>query len=61
MKVIEILKGKKTYFLSGLALGTIGAHLLGFLDYDTTVTILTALGFGSVVTLRSAISDIRSK
>lgn len=61
MKIIESLQGYKTYILSGLGFGIIGAFLLGFLDLDTTVAILGMLGFGSVVTLRDAISKLGSK
>ena len=59
MKIIERLSGYKTYTLSGLGLGTVCAFLLGFLDLDTTVAILGLLGFGSVATLRDAISKLK--
>ena len=61
MKIIEKLRGYKTYIISGLALGIVGANLLGFLDNDTTAVILSALGFGGFAALRSAIDKVGSK
>lgn len=61
MKYIEKLRGYRTYILSGLALGILGANMLGFLVEDVTVSILSLLGFGGLMTLRAAISGLGSK
>lgn len=61
MKYIEMLRGYKTYILSSLALGVVGANMLGLLAEDATVTILSLLGFGGMMTLRAAISTLGSK
>ena len=57
-KLIENIRGYKTYILCSLGLGVVGAFLLGFLDLDTTAVILSALGFGSVATLREAVGRL---
>lgn len=52
-KLMSFLDGKKTFSLAFLAACTVLAQLSGLLDEKTSTTLLTLLGFGSAVTLRS--------
>jgi hypothetical protein len=61
MKYLELLRGRKTYILSGIGLLVLGANMLGFVDQESTVAILSLLGVGGLATLRAAISNIGSK
>ena len=54
---MNILTGYKTYIIATVALITIGANLLGFVDSNTANTILSIFGFGGMITLRSAIAN----
>lgn len=56
MKIIEFLKGKKTYILSALGvIYGVSGYVLGHLDGQTALGIIwTSLGFSTV---RSAIAS----
>lgn len=50
------LKGKKTYFVAaGMAVVQV-AHMLGYLDADTTGNLLKLLGAGGVATLAAKVN-----
>lgn len=51
---LEAIAGKKTYFLSGLGLIVVGLWIFGLIDELVAGKALAALGFGGVITLRSA-------
>lgn len=53
-KVIEYLKGKKTYFIA-LAMGVITAvEFLGWIDSATAGTLYMILGAGGLASLRAS-------
>lgn len=54
MKLLEYLRGKKTYILSGLGVVVVALWALGVIDQDTADKLLVALGFGSVAALRAS-------
>lgn len=54
--VLEFLSGKKTYLQAAAGVAVIGAYLFGLLDQETAGTLVAALGFGSIATLRAGIS-----
>lgn len=56
--MINFLSGYKTFILAGLGILVVIIHLLGWLDASSSNAILTILGFGSIITLRSAIAGI---
>ena len=56
--MIDFLRGKKTFILVALALVVLGLKLAGIVDDATANTILTALGLGSLATLRLAVRDL---
>lgn len=59
--VIEFLRGKKTYILTGLGVLVVLLNLFGVIDSSNMLTILSGLGFASVAALRDAISNLGSK
>ena len=61
MKIFKKLEGYKTYIVGSLGITVVALHVIGVVDYETTVTILQALGFGGLLTLRDAISKQGSK
>lgn len=54
--VLAFLKGKKTFILVGLALVVLACKHFGLLDPHIADELLGALGLGSLVTLRLAVS-----
>ena len=54
-KIIEFLKGKKTYIQSGIALVVIALWMGGYIDEVTAAPILAMLGFGSAISLKAGI------
>ena len=52
---MNLLKGYRTYILGALALVTIGANFLGYLDTETANTLLAVLGFSGLISLRAAV------
>jgi hypothetical protein len=56
--MIDYLKGKKTYFLAVLGILTVGAWKVGAMDAEMASQILTALGFGGMITLRAGIAKV---
>lgn len=50
-----LLKGYRTYILAGTALVVIAGNLLGIVSVDVANTLLSLLGFGSLITLRAAV------
>lgn len=59
-KILELLRGKKTYILITIAGLVIAGYLAGFIDESAANNILTVLGFGSLLTIRTAIKGIKS-
>jgi ABC-type sugar transport system ATPase subunit len=59
--MLEALSGKKTYILAIAAGVTLAAQLAGFIDEGTAAAILSFLGVGGAVTLRSAIAKVEQK
>ena len=55
-KVIEWLKGKKSYGVAAAGILTIGAFAMGFLEKSTAEGILAFLGFTGVATLGAKIN-----
>lgn len=60
MKYYELIKnalsGKKSYLLGVLGGVVVALWACGVLSSEVATPLLTALGFGSVITLRAAIS-----
>ena len=56
--MINFLQGSKTYIFAGLGILVVIVKLLGWIDAGSANTILTILGFGSIITLRSAVAGI---
>jgi hypothetical protein len=56
--MINFLSGKKTYLLGLGALVVLAAYFLGYVDEAVANNILTVLGFGSIISLRAAISKV---
>ena len=54
-KVLEFLKGKKTFTLVVLALSVLVLKHFGLLDSGLADQVVTALGLGSLITLRLAL------
>lgn len=54
---MNFLSGYKTYILGFLALIIIGLTLAGIISPEIANAVLPLLGFGSIITLRSAISN----
>lgn len=54
---MNFLSGYKTYILGFAALITIGLTLFGVISPEIANTLLPLFGFGSIITLRSAISN----
>lgn len=52
---MDSLNGYRTYIIATAALLTIGANIFGFIDSSIANVLLTALGFGGMITLRSAL------
>lgn len=52
---MNFFDGKKTYILSIVALITIACSWLGYVDVNTANVLLSVLGFGGLITLRSAV------
>jgi hypothetical protein len=55
------LQGKKTYILTAIGALDLLAEALGFIDRQTSMTILSACGLGSVITMRMAIGVAKEK
>jgi hypothetical protein len=55
MKIIETLKGKKTYILAVIGGIVFTLQILGIIDNEVASQILTFLGLGSIATIRNAI------
>lgn len=54
--ILDLLNGKKTYIVSGLALAAVGLWMFGVIDQETAEKILATLGFAGVITLRQAVA-----
>jgi hypothetical protein len=54
--ILEFLSGKKTYILAAGALAVIACWMGGLIGDDIANQALVALGFGTVITLRAAIT-----
>lgn len=52
---MNFLTGYRTYIIAVVALITIGANLLGFVDANTANVLLSVFGFGGLITLRAAV------
>jgi len=55
-KIIEFLKGKKTYVIVTLGLAVFALKIGGILDDQMATDILTALGLGGLLTIRLALA-----
>lgn len=53
-QIMEFLSGKKTYIVSAMGLIVVGLWIFGVIDEAMAGKALTALGFGSAITLRAA-------
>jgi hypothetical protein len=53
-KVMEFLKGKKTYFIAGAGAVIQGLALAGVITQDQANQVLVLLGFGGFASLRAA-------
>jgi hypothetical protein len=54
-KILDFLKGKKTYLIAIIGGVTFAIARLGTISTDIEVQIYTLLGIGSIATLRDAI------
>lgn len=52
--IVNLLSGKKTYFMSALALIVIGLWMFGLVDDVVAAKALVILGFGTQISLRAA-------
>lgn len=59
--IIELLKGKKTYIVAGIAGLLMALNLLGYISQDTLKTLLELCGVGGLVTVRSAIASSKEE
>lgn len=53
-KILEKLKGSRTFLVGAAGLTVIALQVFGLVDPDTAATALTALGFTGAITLRAA-------
>lgn len=58
-KVIEFLKGKKTYGVAFAVAVATFAYAMGWIDTNTLVTIYGFLGAGGLATLRDALKQLK--
>ena len=54
MKLLDLLKGRRTYICALLGGLVVALKLLGKLDAATSDTLLALLGFGGLAALRAA-------
>ena len=54
-----MLSGKKTYICAALMVLVLIAHILGAIDFQTMVKILTLLGAGATAALRHAVEKLQ--
>jgi hypothetical protein len=54
-KIVELLKGKKTYIIAAGAAVTIFAHGAGFVDGPTATTLLGLMGAGGFASIGAKI------
>ena len=57
-KIVAFLKGKKTYILVILGVGTVLAKHYGYLSASYEQQALWVLGFGSIAAVRSALANL---
>ncbi len=55
-KLLEFLKGKKTYVIFALGLLVFALKIGGVIDEKVAIDILTALGLGGLLTIRLALA-----
>lgn len=55
------IEGYRTYVLGALALVTIVATTLGWVDPQSANTLLALFGFGSILTVRSAVKSLETQ
>lgn len=55
---VAFLKGKKTYILVILGVGTVLAQHYGYLSSSNEQQALWVLGFGSIAAVRSALANL---
>lgn len=53
--LLNVISGKKTYIVAGLAACAFFAQSLGYIDQETANQIYTILGITGTITIRSAI------
>ena len=60
-KLMEFLKGKKTYLLAFTAAVIVGLQLAGYIDKELANELLKLIGAGSLVTLRLGVANGKEK